>query len=58
MIKMTFEEWCGQLNRLAFLMGMKGSQSFAEDTGFDCWHAYYDEGLTPVDAMAEDATNA
>jgi hypothetical protein len=54
--KFTFEQWCKELSRIAFLMGY--TYDLVENTGPDCWRDYFNEDSTPADALAEDHRHA
>ncbi len=52
---MTFQDWITELNRLAAEQGQDG-KPLSEQTGEECWRASFDDGYTPAEALAEDAT--
>jgi hypothetical protein len=52
----TLEQWLGFLDHAALSVGFPGR--IAADTGPDSWRDYYDEGYTPMAALAEDLHHA
>lgn len=48
-----FFAWLAELNTAAERAGF--GASLTETTGADCWRPYFDDGLTPSDALAADA---
>lgn len=49
---MDFAEWCDELNRLSKEVGWMGD--LIEQTGEDCWREYYEDGVSPKDALNEE----
>lgn len=50
-----FDGWLAELDRAAAECGY--GESFTWHTGDEPWRDYYDAGLTPLDALTEDANN-
>lgn len=48
-----FFAWLAELNTAAARLGF--GDGLTETTGADCWRPYFDDGLTPSDALAADA---
>lgn len=48
-----FFAWLAELNTAAARLGF--GDGLTETTGADCWRSYFDDGLTPSDALAADA---
>lgn len=51
-MKQSFEEWFEELQRVAVVKF--GFSKKAADFDEDCWRVYFDEGLTPSEALSED----
>ena len=53
---MQFEQWLKQLDETARERGycVERGQTYSAVTGADCWRDYFDDGLLPADALAED----
>ena len=51
----TFQEWLAELR----LISKTVQQYFYDgDEGDDCWRDSFDDGLTPMEALLEDASHA
>lgn len=48
-----FFTWLAELNHIAEASGF--GRGLTESTGADCWRPFFDDGLTPADALARDA---
>jgi hypothetical protein len=53
---MDFNAWLNELNAESKRRGYAGADEFWQGTGADCWRPSYDDGMTPVDALADDAS--
>ncbi len=53
---MTFEQWLTALNEAAHTDRFKGV--LVRQTGAECWRDYYEDGMTPDEALAEDWSHA
>jgi hypothetical protein len=51
--EISFAEWLVELNNRAISSGYHAPDSFAAITGIIDWHPYYDEGVTPTEALSE-----
>lgn len=51
---MEFDKWLAELDKVALKNGH--TSSYVEGTGKDCWQGYFDDGFSPEDAFAEDAS--
>lgn len=52
----SFTQWLGFLD-LEFLT-TRCSFRVVKQTGEDCWRRFYDDGMTPGEAITEDESNA
>lgn len=52
-----FHDWLGELDK--YVAGMNGyPESIVAQTGRECWLDYYNDGLSPAEAWAEDMSYA
>lgn len=49
---LTFDEWLAALDGAALTAGFRCR--LAATSGAECWRDYYEEGMTPDEALAED----
>ncbi|QIG77256.1 hypothetical protein EVB32_283 [Rhizobium phage RHph_TM39] len=54
MNKMTFDDWCDQVDTVAS-KAMGGPESYTKATGRECWMDMYNDGFTPEDAWTEES---
>lgn len=54
MSERKFDEWFAQLK----VEMAKGGHPYANTEDQECWRCYWEEGYSPADALAEDASYA
>ena len=53
---MPWPQWLAVLDQLK--SPIYGNDGIIKQTGAECWRCYYDDGLCPEDALAEDLPHA
>lgn len=52
-----FKDWLDELNTVAAKRLYADAESMWQATGSDAWEGYYEDGLSPADALTEDERN-